>query len=147
MVVSQPDFWFRRSTKSFNRKSFWDRKTLDPASHNNWPSRGRTQSIGTQTREGQLLCDAGSSAFRSQKDLRLNDLVERRNRKWGWLTTIRPDWNAAQPSNAIAMRRELLIRLSLEPRGSGPFRRGTTTLVAVMAIGRALGTDNFLGLE
>ena len=41
----------------------------------------------------------------------------------------------------------MLMRLSLEPRGSGPHKRETSKPVAVMAIGRVLGTENFLGLQ
>jgi len=45
-----------------------------------------------------------------------------------------------------AVSRVLLMRPSLEPRGSGLFRQGTTIPVAALAIGHVLGTDNFLGL-
>ncbi len=45
------------------------------------------------------------------------------------------------------MIRAMPIRPSLEPRGTGPRQRETTKTVAVLAIGRVLGTDNFLGLE
>jgi hypothetical protein len=38
------------------------------------------------------------------------------------------------------------MRLSLEPRGSGPRQWGTTIPVVIKTIGQVLGTDDFLGL-
>ena len=78
---------------------------------------------------------------------KVKGLVERRNHKCGWLETTSIDWEASQPPNAVAMIRAMPIRPSLEPRGAGPRERETTKTVAVLAIGRVLGTDNFLGLE
>jgi len=78
---------------------------------------------------------------------KVKGLVERRNYKWGWLETTSTDWEASQPPNAVTMIRAMPIRPSLEPRGAGPRERETTKTVAVLAIGRVLGTDNFLGLE
>lgn len=49
--------------------------------------------------------------------------------------------------NEIAIDRAQLMRPSLEPRGSGLLWQGTTKSVVVMTIGRALGTDDFLGLK
>ena len=74
-------------------------------------------------------------------------LVARRNHKWGWLETTSVDWKASQPPTAVAMIQAMPIRPSLEPQGAGPRERETTKSVAVLAIGRVLGTDNFLGLE